>query len=59
MMSAEEKFKAAMWMLHTCREEQLSHKFKNTLIRVAYSLLFEAMTSLHPSITVGMDNIPY
>ena len=58
-MSAEDKFKAGMWMLLAVYNEQMTHKEKTSVLRIAYRLLHESMRAINPSVVLGMDDIPF
>jgi len=58
-MSADEKFKAGMWMIKTVHDEDMTHREKTAILRIAYRLLRESMLAINPHVVLGEDEVPF
>lgn len=58
-MDAGEKFQAGMWIIQATIYEQMSHREKTVMLKIAYRLIKEAMLSINASVILGNDSIPF
>lgn len=57
-MTARDKFHAGLFMVLVCANEDLTHAEKTKILKVAYRLIREAMTTINPSV-MEQEDIPF